>query len=271
MQWFRAAIGALCLLFAGCSQQELMAKFEPHPESEMARGFIDDLRQGDFAKAQAMMSNRLRADSQLDTAMKQVSDAMAGKPVRSVRIIGAYTNTLLGKDGRSTYNLTYEYELEPGWMVFNVVLQRAGDEVEVVGFHGQMLDRSLEKINTFSFAHAGGKHFLMLLLMMASFGFCLYAFITCLRTPIRKRKWLWALLTLVGFTTLSFNWTQGSFSFQPLSFQLFSASWVKQAYGPVVMGVSLPLGAIWFMARRKALMATQANEANAAPLSTNEA
>jgi hypothetical protein len=96
----------------------------------------------------------------------------------------------------------------------------------------------------------------MALLTCAEALFCLYAFVLCLRTPIARYKWLWVLFTLVGVTTLRFDWSSGHFAFVPLSAQfLFGVSATATPYGPWVLSVSIPLGAIWFLAKRRSLRA----------------
>ncbi len=79
-----------------------------------------------------------------------------------------------------------------------------------------------------------------------------------IRTKIGKRKWLWIVFIPFGFGRLSFNWTTGRVLFNPLSvhFQLLGAAAVKHGlYAPWIISISVPLGAIVFLIRRKRLAA----------------
>jgi hypothetical protein len=51
------------------------------------------------------------------------------------------------------------------------------------------------------------------------------------------------------------NWTTGELGFSLLSFQLFSASFIRASdFDPWLVSVSLPLGALVFLAQRKKLI-----------------
>lgn len=254
MPWIRAAIAALCLLFVGCNARGLVDRFEPHPASDVARSFIDTLRQQDFDKAKAGMAPALLGYAKLDATMRQIADVLAAKPIRSVKMVGVQSSW---EGAETIYNLVYEYEFDPGWALVVVHLRAQGEHVLVDGFHLQPLERSLEDANAFTFAHAGAKHLLMVFLMVLSMATSLRAFVLCLRSPIRRR-WLWALISLAGLITLKFDWINGNFDFQLLSVQLPVISWFQQPYGPAIFGVSLPLGALWFLSRRDALIADAA-------------
>jgi hypothetical protein len=56
---------------------------------------------------------------------------------------------------------------------------------------------------------------------------------------------------LLGVGKFAVNWTTGQWGFMPLSFQLFSAGAFAPLYGAWTLSISLPIGAIWFLLRRK--------------------
>lgn len=244
----------LTLGLVACNQDAMIAKFTPHPEAELAKQAVDDWRGGRLAALRGLFDPALQ-DKATDA---QLSEWAAGFPKgepRSVKVVGANTHIW---SGERRYDLTYEYEFEGKWLVANVVLRKHGDkQARIVGLHAQLFDRSLEQMNAFTFRGKGGLHFLMLFLAVMSPLVSIAACITCIRTPIRRRKVLWALFTLVGVTTVHLNWTTGQLNFVPVSFQIFGASAFAPAYGPWTLGVSLPLGAIIFFFRRKALMARE--------------
>jgi Phospholipase_D-nuclease N-terminal len=85
--------------------------------------------------------------------------------------------------------------------------------------------------------------------------FTLYALIVCIRTKIERRKWLWILFILFGFGRFMVNWTTGSWDFHIFYAQLLSASAGAAFFGPWIISVSLPVGAVFFLSRRKKLEA----------------
>ena len=197
----------------------------------------------------------------IDGKLHELATAFPGGQPDSVKIVGAYTSyfSKLGSPQQgAVFNLTYEYQFRDGWVVANVVLERQHDQLVIEGLHAKRMADSLETRNAFTLKGKSTVHWLMLVLVTTDVLLCLCAFVLCLRTPIARRKWLWALFTLLGVTTLRFDWSSGHFAFQPLSVQLLSGSAMAQPYGPWVLGLSIPLGAIWFLVMRHRLIAASA-------------
>ncbi|ULU25736.1 hypothetical protein [Dyella terrae] len=252
---FRYIVVCTCMLMAACSQQALVDKFTPHPAAEVAKSVLEQVRQGDLEAVKSKLDDKLLQNPDIDAKLKEVAGYFPAGAPRSAKLVG--TNTVTG-NGISRYNLTYEYEFADGWVLGNVVLAGEGDAVRVEGVHVQRMEKSLEAQNAFTLSGKGVAHWITLLACIAIPLLSVYAFVLCLRTPITHRKWLWALSTLFGVTTLRFNWTSGAFDFQLLSVQLFGSSSFSSPYGPIIIGLSLPLGALWFLACRSGLMANAA-------------
>ena len=267
--FIRFMIVCTCLLLAACSQQALIDKFTPHPAAEVARSVLDQVRQGDMEPVKATLGDSLRQDPGVEDKLKELTGYFPAGTPRSVRLVGTRTMTV---NGATRYDLTYEYEFAGGWVLGNVLLAGEGDALRVEGVHVQRMAQSLEQQNAFTLSGKDATHWVILFACIVIPVFCLYAFVLCLRTPIARRKWLWALGTLVGFVTLRFNWATGAFDFQLLSIQLFGASATASPYGPMIMGMSLPLGAIWFLACRSGLVANaRAAKAAEAPIAQEHA
>lgn len=71
-----------------------------------------------------------------------------------------------------------------------------------------------------------------------------------------KRRWLWLLVTIVGFVGLSMNMSTGEWGVQPIFVQLFGASamWSGSVFDAWVVTVSAPLGALAFWLTRHVAM-----------------
>lgn len=248
-------LAVLCFTLGACSQQALIDKFEPKAESTTAKSIIDQLRQGNIETIEAQLDSQYRTPDMAEK-LREIAAAFPGGQPITVKTVGFYENTRLNQgESSSVTNFTYEYQFHDAWVVANVVLAKKGDALTIEGLHAERLTESLETRNAFTLKGKDAAHWLMLLWVIANAALCLCAFVLCLRTRIARRKWLWALFTLVGVTTLRFDWSSGHFAFQSLSVQLFGASATAQPYGPWVLGASIPLGAIWFLAVRRRLAA----------------
>jgi hypothetical protein len=84
--------------------------------------------------------------------------------------------------------------------------------------------------------------------------FSLYVFLLCIKTRMGKKKWLWLIFIVLGIGKLGVNWTTGQVLFTPLAIQLPPAGANAQLYGPWLVYVSIPLGAIIFLIMRKKLV-----------------
>ena len=72
-------------------------------------------------------------------------------------------------------------------------------------------------------------------------------------------RWPWLLFMLFGIGSLSINWTTGETQFSALTLRLFAASVDQIRYGPWIVSVSFPLGALAFLLLRKWLTAAAPN------------
>jgi hypothetical protein len=86
--------------------------------------------------------------------------------------------------------------------------------------------------------------------------FTLYVLVLCIRTKMEKRKWLWIIFIIIGIGKFTVNWTTAQWQFAPLSFQFFGASAFAPMYSAWLISISLPLGAIVFLIRRRKLVAS---------------
>jgi len=71
---------------------------------------------------------------------------------------------------------------------------------------------------------------------------------------------------LFGFVQITVNWTDGGININPLYFQLLGAGFSKGSpYAPVLISISIPVGAVMFLLRRKKwLTPSPPSEANLA-------
>lgn len=240
-------------VLCGCNQQATIDRFAPHPQTEQARQIIDTLRAGDIVATRASMSDDLQQQD-LEPQLRAIVAAFPPTAPGSVKLVGTNTSFQSGRGvTRANYSLTFEYAYPKQSLLVNVVLS-GKEHSRLAGIHVQSLDQPLEQANAFTVRDKSPLLLAVVAMACAVPLFCLYAFVRCLLTPIPRRKWLWALFTLLGVMTFRVNWSTGAWDIQWVSVQLFGASAMAPPYGSWIVGVSFPLGAAWFLLRRRQWM-----------------
>lgn len=245
-----AVILLYLLTLTACDQQAALERFVPQAESAQAKKFVAQLAARDFDAVEAQLDPSLRSPH-VRAKLNEVADQVPRGEPRSITTIGAHTHTV---NQGTTYSLTYDYEYAESWLVVNVVLVKAGDTVRVSGVHVTPTRQSQKSLNEFRFSDKGVLHYVFLMLAILIPVFCVATIVACKRTKIRERKWLWYIFIALGFVQFSLNWTTGQTSILPLSFLLLGAGFNQAGpHAPVILTFAVPVGAIVFWLRRKAL------------------
>lgn len=248
MRLSKAVLGLLCLLLvAGCDESRMIAAFSSPADEKVAAHYIELLRNHDYGAIERDLDPSIKAPGVHD-ALVAMASLVPAKPPLSVKVVGVRTS-----DGAGVHssNYTYEYEYPDKWLLINAAVKREGAAQTIIGLNVKPIDSSLEAINRFSLAGRSALQYVVLVAAVLVPLFCLYALVICIRTPMRGRKWPWILFILFGVCSLSINWTSGAWEFHSLSFLLLGASAVRSPYGPWVLSAAFPLGAAWFLLRRK--------------------
>jgi hypothetical protein len=245
-----ALLGPLIALAVfGCSKSDLVQKFASADDQALARVYIQQLREHQFSKIEAAMDPSLAAALK-DTTLDQMAKTFpAGEPI-GVTLVGA--NSFTGP-AWSTINLTYEFQFRDGWALSNVALKKQNGNTTIVGFHVYPESQSLEAQNKFTLKGKSAGQYGILAAAAAIPLFIVWTLVLCVRTRFRGRKWPWILFILLGVGKLAVNWTTGALGFAIAYLQLFGAGALAAPYGPWMVSVSVPLGAIVFLWRRHAL------------------
>ncbi|HWB61667.1 MAG TPA: hypothetical protein VG733_19445, partial [Chthoniobacteraceae bacterium] len=166
-----------------------------------------------------------------------------------------------------TVSTTFEYDYTEEWLLITATVRTLDNTVIVEGIEVHPLPGPLEK-NKFTFAGKGPAQYVMFAIFCAVPLLTLFALVLCIRTKM-KRKWLWIIFILLGIGRVTMNWTTGDVQafetqvtkahgaityFHPyFAIQLLGAGYVRAPYGPWMLSVSLPLGALVFLYRRRYL------------------
>lgn len=254
----RMAVGLVAILaLTGCDQRAWFEKFIPREEAEFAKNCLALLQARDFEALEARIDPNLR-NAQLRPTLEKVSSFFPKEKPRDIQIVGAQT---LSTGDATQVNLTFQYSYPRTWLLANVVIQKRGNDAVVSRLNVQQLADSLENINRFAIDGKGIRHFVVLGLALGVPLLILFSTVLCIMTPMAKRKWVWLVFILIGVGQVTLNWTDGTLDINPLGFQVLGAGfWKASAYGPLLLSVSVPLGAILFLfRRRKWLMQTKAS------------
>lgn len=219
---------------------------QPEDEST-ARSYVDLLRQGKFDQIQQDLDPSI-ADASVHETLVKMSQMIPAETPTTVKVVGAHT---FHGPLDSTSNLNFEYEYPSKWLLINVAIKRSGETRTIVGFHVNPISDSLEHANRFTFEGKGLVQYSAFFGALALSAFNLYAFVVCLRTPNLKGKWLWSIFVLLGVGRLAVNWTTGSWTVLPVSVNAPCGNAFAELYGPWIVALSLPLGAIIFLIRRE--------------------
>lgn len=238
-------------LMAGCSRDSLMKAFTSPEDEKTAKNYISLLQQQKLDQLENDLDPAIKAKSSNvhQTLLDMASRIPAQTPL-SIKLVSA---SFLTSNKQHKSDITYEYQYPDRSILVRIAVKKEDGVSTITGFNVRQLSDSLESSNRFSLSGKNTLQYAVLAAAVIAPLFSLYALILCIRTKMRGKKWLWIIAILLGVGTLAVNWTTGHWAFQPLSVQLFSASaWAPQ-YGTWTISVSLPLGAILFMLRRKEL------------------
>jgi len=237
----------VCLCIGGCSRADLIKKIVPPEDETFARERTDLLRQKRFEQIQRELDSSI-SDANTEETLKTMAGMFPAEEPKSVKVVDI---KFLRHQGVSTHSLTLEYEFSETWLLVNIGIKRLNETSTIAVFRVTPISDSLESVNRFSLEGKGSVQYLMLGLALAAPIFSFYVLVVCLRTRGQPFKWLWAIFILFGVGKLAVNWTTGELGFTPLAVHIPCASMTAvPAYGPWVVAVSLPLGALLFMARR---------------------
>jgi hypothetical protein len=241
------------LILSGCGDPDSMIKkFTPPEDEAMATNYIALLRQKQFGPVEKDLDPSLKSVLTQDTLAKMAAAIPAQDPI-SVKVIGAQQ---VRNSDLYRINLSFEYQFPSKWVLINVATQKKDGVSTIIGFNIYPLTDSLENLNRFTLAGKNLLQYVTLAFAILIPIFSLYALVLCIRTKMKKRKWLWIIFIILGLGQFTVNWTTGEWHFVPLSFAFFGVAAAAPMYMTWFISISLPLGAIIFLIRRRKIIAS---------------
>ena len=241
-------LGLITMLFTSCNYKQIADRYIPKEESEYGKNVLEAVRSNDFISVSKTL-NKSIASQVTKEKLEEIARYFPSEKLINIEIIGSHVHKI-NNDWNGSFTFEYEFE-NSKWAVANIVVNKSNDTLSVTGFHVYLTERSQKEINQFTLRNKSIKHYIILLFTIFFLIFSLYTFIVCIRTPIEKKKVLWAIFTLLGLTSIGINWTTGQLSFQLLTVQLLSASATAASpYSPWFVSFSIPIGALMFWIKR---------------------
>jgi hypothetical protein len=272
----RSALWCAALLFvlplAGCERDSLtkfigydrvkMLRMTVSKEDErFAHDYVENIRQRRFELVKTDLNSGADKSDAEANLEKMAAIFPPREPVSAKLVLG---NVIHHRDSSTTSDLGFEYEFAPAsqstqspseWFLAEVMMEKMGSTRTVERVTFTPLPEPLEEINAFTLEGKGLSQYTVMLFALFVVALTAYAFVQCIRTKALKRRWAWLILILIGVCRITVNWTTGECFFTPLAFHVIPSSAFCTAFGPWIVSVSFPIGAIAFLLRRRSLIA----------------
>ena len=243
----RLVLLSLLALVAGCNRQDV-SSLVPAVDQALAMTYVDLLRARKFDDIDRVAIPSVKGPK-FYAALLKMAEALPEKEAPSSRkLVGAQVHT--DEDGTAT-SLIFEYDFSGNWVLANVRMLRKPGSVSLVALSVRTIPESLEERHRFRLVGKSAVHYAVLGLAILFPLLTLYALVACVRTTRSRWKWPWALFILLSIGSFTINWTTGETQVSAWTIGLLGASATGAPYGPWMLSVSFPLGALVFLLRRK--------------------
>jgi hypothetical protein len=249
-----AFIVVLALLLQACGIPQSSTEFDKTPEAQYLKATISRLVARDYLSIESQMDERVHQPDARQALERLAATVPMGAPVKLEPVAWTFVNTTsfaAGGNSSRIANVAIEYTFpDSKWIVASATLSGEPGAFRILAFNVEPLPAPLAELNAFTFDGKGLSHYVFFLLTLCASGISVYAFARCIRTRGIRRKWLWAIFTLVGLVAFTINWSSGAVSVDALRFNLLSAGFVRAGWlGPWGITFCIPVGALVFLWR----------------------
>jgi hypothetical protein len=225
--------------------------FDDHLAEEpvkFALQYFSWIKARDWQRVKAASDQSLQNPSAQRT-FEKMADILPPAEPTAIHLIGKSWVKSSSKPERHDITLEYLYPGKP--LVANIVMDQTASGFVVMGAHFTPVSQPLEQYYVFRAAGQSRTHYTVAAVAALLIIVNAYALARCIMMPGLRRRWLWIIFVLLGWGTIGFNWTEATFGISPLFVGVPVVRVAQSAYQPLVIGLSLPLGALIFVFRRR--------------------
>lgn len=260
MKWTKLLIAGLLLFCFGCNAVSRLEKMQQSAKKDFdfSKEYISLIQNGKIEEAMTYLPPKLRNE---DTGkfLNEVVAVFPSKPFERAELVRLKKNS--GLTGTATkLVLEYVYPTKP--IIVIIHLFQTDDEKVIVNWlEVNQLRLPAKDMYAFTFQDKSFIHILFLIWIVLVPLFIIFTVVVALRTPIKKKKWLWILFILIGIFGIHFNWATTEIIIRPSNFKLLGSAFTRYSTtGAWLLKVSLPIGAILFWVKRKKFLQAAAME-----------
>jgi hypothetical protein len=229
----------------------MIQKFSTPEDQQITKDYINQLRARDFAPIAAAIDPSIRRPD-MNEVLAKMADKLPQQEPTTITLVGARSESTAHS---KKVNTTFEYQFGDKWFLINVATLTADGPRTIIGFNVLAEVQALKAQNRFTLNGKSPIQYSVLILAFLVPLFTLYALLVCIRTRLKGPKWPWILFIIVGLGRITVNWTTGQWVIGVLTAQLLGASEFRELYGPLMISVGVPVGALTFLLSRSMLAA----------------
>ena len=251
----------LQLLIVGCSSADLLNP--PQKIDNYSKQFVSVLKTEWLDSALKYIDTSIVNQAGKDFLTK-VSEDLKYKGLKSVKVLSYKTtsNWSTNHAYNISYTTEYEFNYDNYYYGFIITIKEEENKLSIIGFNGNKFDRPISEINKLSSSNLGLSHIIFIILSIAIVGFIIFSIIDIAKSEIKK-KWIWIIISLIGFCGISLNWTTSDIDFKLLTIKLLGIGFSRAGdFAPWILSISIPIGAIIYWIKKPGLLYNQELEEN---------
>ncbi|MFT3996886.1 MAG: hypothetical protein QM667_05725 [Asticcacaulis sp.] len=217
-----------------------LSKLEP--QVSQSKDFVAVMQSHDTSAVRAQI-NPDYIDANFDLIMDRVYLYLPQETPRNIQPVGYLVQE---REGTRFTFVALEYEFSDRWIIAAITVEPTSDKQTIAGFNLNTYRASLFERTAFRFQGQSAEHYLFLGLAVANLVFCAITLFVCIAAPRVRWRFVWILLILLGVGLMSFNWLEGRMAMSLIGASLPPTRFSFALYQPLIILMSVPLGAILF-------------------------
>lgn len=252
LSWLWCVVACAVLGLAGCDQSAIVTKMAGSENLRMAEGYVELLRDQDYAALLKLMPD-VEPGPSTEDRLNHMRDAFpADENPISITPIGYFVQK--DSHGWADRRYTFEYEFSHQWALVEIVTRTQDGQTILRSIFVQSSTQSLKQINALTFAnkdpHAVATILIFIIFACGILTLCICATVICVRAKSMRQKWLWIIGCWISFIQVALNWTTGSLQWRLFWFHIPAVTFEHIEFSPWIFSLGIPVIAIIVLIRR---------------------